>query len=241
WRTSSRPSRSCLVQILVAESNDDREAQSVPIRRDLAEIVVVRHGQTDWNVVDRIQGHSDVQLNEVGRQQTSAVANRLSKEGEITAIYSSDLKRAIKTAEAIATACGVVEVIKDPDLREQNTGKLQGLCENEASDVYPHIYKDFHSSRWDLEIPGGETKEQVYQRCTTCLQNIGLKHKGQRVIVVTHGTVLRSIYRRAFPKDGLAPKVENGSVSILHLFDKDDWVVKSWSDHSHLNQTEEKL
>ncbi|XP_048128350.1 phosphoglycerate mutase-like protein 4 isoform X2 [Rhodamnia argentea] len=210
-------------------------------RADIAEIVVVRHGQTDWNFEHRIQGHSNVQLNEVGRQQTNAVANRLSKEGEISAIYSSDLKRAIETAEAIATACGVAQVIKEPDLREQNTGKLQGLSVSEAANVYPQIFKDFRSRRWDLEIPGGETKDQVYQRCTTCLQNIGLKHKGERVIVVTHGTVFRSIYRRACPKDGPAPKVQNGSVSILHFSGEDKWVMKSWSDHSHLNQTEDKL
>ncbi|XP_048128351.1 phosphoglycerate mutase-like protein 4 isoform X3 [Rhodamnia argentea] len=192
---SAEPAMSCV---------DPREAQSVPIRADIAEIVVVRHGQTDWNFEHRIQGHSNVQLNEVGRQQTNAV-------------------------------------IKEPDLREQNTGKLQGLSVSEAANVYPQIFKDFRSRRWDLEIPGGETKDQVYQRCTTCLQNIGLKHKGERVIVVTHGTVFRSIYRRACPKDGPAPKVQNGSVSILHFSGEDKWVMKSWSDHSHLNQTEDKL
>lgn len=68
-----------------------------------------------------------------------------------------------------------------------------------------------------------------------------LHRAGERVVVVTHGTVLRSIYRRAVPKGGPAPKVQNASVSILHLFGGDDWVIKSWGDHSHLNQTEEKI
>ncbi|XP_039157467.1 phosphoglycerate mutase-like protein 4 isoform X1 [Eucalyptus grandis] len=223
------------------ELNDNRDARSVHPSVDHAEIVVVRHGQTDWNVDYRIQGHLDVKLNEVGRQQTRAVADRLSKEREISTIYSSDLKRAIETTEVIAATCGVREVIKDPDLREQNPGKLQGLSEIEAASLYPQIYEAYRSRRWDQEIPGGESKDQVYRRCTSCLQNIGLKHKGGRVVVVTHGTVHRSIYRQARPNEGPAPKVQNGSISILHLFSRDDWVIKSWGDHSHLNQTEEKL
>ncbi|XP_039158377.1 phosphoglycerate mutase-like protein 4 [Eucalyptus grandis] len=224
------------------ELNDDRDAQSVHPSADHAEIVLIRHGQTDWNVDRRIQGQSDVKLNEVGRQQTRAVADRLFKEREISAIYSSDLKRAIETAEVIAAACGVREVIKDPDLRVQNPGKLQGLSSKEAASLYPQIYEAYRSRSCDQEMPdGGESKYQVYQRCTSCLQNIGLKHKGERVAVVTHGTVHTSIYLQARPNEGPSPKVQNGSISILHLFSRDDWVVKSWGDHSHLNQTEEKL
>ncbi|KAL3722178.1 hypothetical protein ACJRO7_034531 [Eucalyptus globulus] len=239
------------------ELNDDRDAQSFHPSVDHAEIVLIRHGQTDWNVDRRIQGQSDVKLNEVGRQQTRAVADRLSKEREISAIYSSDLKRAIETAEVIAATCGVREVIKDPDLRVQNPGKLQGLSSKEAASLYPQIYEAYRSRSCDQEMPKrildswrawtstwffkGESKYQVYQRCTSCLQNIGLKHKGERVVVVTHGTVHTSIYMQARPNEGPSPKVQNGSISILHLFSRDDWVVKSWGDHSHLNQTEEKL
>lgn len=158
------------------ELNDDKDAQLVHPSVDHAGIVLVRHGQTNWNVDYRIQGHSDVKLNEVGRQQTSEVADRLSKEREISAIYSSDLKRAMETAEVIAATCGVREVIKDPDLREQNPGKLQGLSEKEAASLYPQSYEAYRFRRWDQEIPdGGESKDQVYRRCTSCLQNIGLK------------------------------------------------------------------
>ncbi|KAF8012429.1 hypothetical protein BT93_I0553 [Corymbia citriodora subsp. variegata] len=237
---SAKPAKTTSNSRDAVELNGHEDAQSVPTSVDHAEIIVVRHGQTDWNADYRIQGHLDVKLNETGRRQTSVVADRLSKECEISAIYSSDLKRAMETAEVIAATCGVVEVIKDPDLREQNPGKLQGLSEGEATNIYPQIFKAYRSSRWDQEIPGGESKDQVYQRCTSRLQKIGLKHKGERIVVVTHGTVLRSIYRRARPKDGPAPKVQNASISILHLFNEDDWVIKSWGDHSHLNQTEEK-
>ncbi|CBI41111.3 unnamed protein product, partial [Vitis vinifera] len=72
--------------------------------------IVVRHGETAWNADGRIQGHLDVELNEAGRQQAAAVADRLSKGPRISAVYSSDLKRAFETAQAIATSCGRFEV-----------------------------------------------------------------------------------------------------------------------------------
>ncbi|XP_010028272.2 phosphoglycerate mutase-like protein 4 [Eucalyptus grandis] len=212
--------------------------QSVPIGVDYAEIVVVRHGETEWNADGRIQGHLDVELNEIGRQQATAVGERLSREGKISAIYSSDLKRAFETANSIATACGGLEVIKDPDLRERNLGELQGLQLRAASSVCPKAYKAFLSNKTDQEIPGGgESIDQLYQRCTTCLQNISMKHKGERVVVVTHGGVIRSLHRRACPKRS-AGKVLNTSVNTFHLSDGDKWVLKSWGDVSHLEQTE---
>lgn len=212
--------------------------QSVPIGVDYAEIVVVRHGETEWNADGRIQGHLDVELNEIGRQQATAVSERLSREGKISAIYSSDLKRAFETANSIATACGGLEVIKDPDLRERNLGELQGLQLRAASSVCPKAYKAFLSNKTDQEIPGGgESIDQLYQRCTTCLQNISMKHKGERVVVVTHGGVIRSLHRRACPKRS-AGKVLNTSVNTFHLSDGDKWVLKSWGDVSHLEQTE---
>ncbi|KAF8012428.1 hypothetical protein BT93_I0552 [Corymbia citriodora subsp. variegata] len=239
---SAEQASSCSESRNAIESNGDGDAQSVLISADCTEIFVVRHGRTDWNVERRIQGHLDVGLNEDGRQQARAVADRLSKEGKISAIYSSDLERAIETSKLIATVCGGVEVIKDPDLREQNPGKVQGLVESEATHVYPQIHEAYRSGRWDQEVPGGESKEQVYQRCTACLRSIGLKHKGERVVVVTHGTVFRCLYRMARPNETqFGPKVNNGSISILHLFGGDDWVIKSWGDLSHLNQIDDKL
>ncbi|KAF8041250.1 hypothetical protein BT93_B3244 [Corymbia citriodora subsp. variegata] len=223
---------------VVADLDCGGSDQSVPIGVEYAEIVVVRHGETEWNADGRIQGHLDVELNENGRRQATAVGEKLSREGKISAIYSSDLKRALETANSIATACGGLEVIKDPDLRERNLGELQGLQLRAASSVCPEAYKAFLSNKMDQEIPGGgESIDQLYQRCTTCLQNISMKHKGERVVVVTHGGVIRSLHRRASPKER-SGKVLNTSVNIFHLSDGDNWVLKSWGDVSHLKQTE---
>ncbi|XP_022740502.1 phosphoglycerate mutase-like protein 4 isoform X2 [Durio zibethinus] len=202
-----------------------------------AEIVVVRHGETEWNADARIQGHLDVDLNEAGKQQAASLADRLSKEPKISAVYSSDLKRALVTAETIAARCGGLQVITDADLRERNLGDLQGLILHEAAKLSPKAYKAFLSHRTDQDIPGGgESLDQLYHRCTSSLQRIGRKHKGERVVVVSHGGVIRSLYKRACPDGKPGGKVLNTSVNIFHLSDE-DWTIKTWGDVSHLEQT----
>ncbi|KAK8685878.1 hypothetical protein V6N13_124910 [Hibiscus sabdariffa] len=202
-----------------------------------ADIVVVRHGETEWNADGRIQGHLDVELNEAGKQQAVLVADRLSKEPKISAVYSSDLKRALVTAETIAARCGGLEVITDPDLRERNLGDLQGIVFREASKLSPKAHKAFLSCRTDQDIPGGgESLDRLFQRCTSSLQRIGKKHKGERVVVVSHGGVIRSLYQRACPNGKSGGKVLNTSVNIFHLSDE-EWTIKSWGDVSHLQQT----
>ncbi|XP_010028271.2 phosphoglycerate mutase-like protein 4 isoform X1 [Eucalyptus grandis] len=221
---------------VAAEMVCNGDAQSVSIGVNYPEIIVIRHGETDWNVEGRFQGTLDVELNENGRQQATAVGERLSKEGKISAIYSSELKRAFETANLIATACGGLEVIKDPGLRERNLGDLQGLQPHAAASVCPEAYKALLSQKTDQELPGGgESIAQVYQRCITCLRNISVKHKGQRVVAVTHGGVLQTLHVQACPNNQPV-KFLNTSVNIFHLSDGDNWVFKSGVDISHLNQ-----
>ncbi|KAL6993710.1 phosphoglycerate mutase (2,3-diphosphoglycerate-independent) [Sarracenia purpurea var. burkii] len=203
-----------------------------------AEIIVIRHGETDWNASKRLQGQLDVELNDVGRKQAAAVAHRLSRERKISVVYSSDLKRALDTAETIASSFEGLQVIKDPDLRERHLGDLQGLVHHEASKISPKAYRAFLSYRTDQEIPGGgESLDHLYDRCTSALERIGSKHRGERVVVVTHGGVIRALFERASPSE--QPKrVLNTSVNIFHLFDGDIWTLKSWGDVSHLSQNE---
>ncbi|KAL2906206.1 Phosphoglycerate mutase-like protein 4 [Bienertia sinuspersici] len=120
------------------------------------EIIVVRHGETDWNALGKLQGQLDVDLNETGRQQAIAVAERLSMEPNISAIYSSDLKRAFETAEMIASKYkNGLEVIRDQDLRERHLGALQGHVYQELAKLTPKAYEAFKSHRSDQEIPVG--------------------------------------------------------------------------------------
>ncbi|XP_021714255.1 phosphoglycerate mutase-like protein 4 isoform X1 [Chenopodium quinoa] len=203
------------------------------------EIIVVRHGETDWNVIGKMQGQLDVELNEIGRQQAVAVAERLSKEPNISAIYSSDLKRALVTAEAIASRCGGLEVIRKKGLRERHVGDLQGHVYQDIAKLNPKAYEAFKSHRSDQEIPGGgESRDQLYNRCTSLVQRIGENHRGQRVIVVSHGGAIRTLFNRAAAKGKHPEKISNTSIGIIQLSDGDMWSIKSWNDASHLKQSE---
>ncbi|XP_010550379.1 PREDICTED: phosphoglycerate mutase-like protein 4 [Tarenaya hassleriana] len=214
------------------------DSDSNSVDRDYAEIVVVRHGETSWNAERRIQGHLDVELNDAGRQQAARVAERLSKEPKISFVYSSDLKRALVTAEIIAARCGGLEVVTDPDLRERHLGDMQGVVYQDVPRMFPEAHKAFLSHRTDVEIPGGgESLDTLYDRCTSALQRIGDKHKGQRVVVVTHGGVIRALYERARPDGRNAGKVMNTSVNVFRLYEGEKWAIQVWGDVSHLDQT----
>ncbi|WCJ31087.1 Phosphoglycerate mutase family protein [Euphorbia peplus] len=224
--------RSSTHVVKMAQSSDSTSSV------DYAEIILVRHGETDWNADGRLQGHLDVELNEVGRQQAVTVADRLSKEPKISAIYSSDLKRALVTAETIASRCGGVQVFQDKDLRERHLGFLQGLVLSEAAKISPEAYQSFLCRRNDQDIPGGgESLDQLYERCTSSIQRIASKHIGERVIVVAHGGVIRALYRRACPNKKLVGKIVNTSINIFQISGDKNWTLKVWGDVSHLNQS----
>ncbi|PIN03733.1 Phosphoserine phosphatase [Handroanthus impetiginosus] len=113
----------------------------------------------------------------IGRQQTVVVADRLSRDLKISAVYSFDLKRAFDTAEMIAKSRGKVEVTKVPNLQERYLGDLQGVLFDETNKVNPEAHKVFKSDQDDQEIPGGgESRIKLYQHCTSALQGIAKKH-----------------------------------------------------------------
>ncbi|CAK7340244.1 unnamed protein product [Dovyalis caffra] len=198
------------------------------------EIVLVRHGETNWNAAGRIQGQLESELNEVGQKQAVAIAERLAKELKPTIVYSSDLKRARDTADLIAKKCFCPEVIVVPELKERHVGSIQGLFWNEGKEKEPEAYDAFFSPQNDLEIAGGgESFNQLCDRSFAALEKIASKHNGERVIVVTHGGVLRAIYMR-ITEESSCGKLLNASVNVVHVSDK-KWEVKSWSDVAHLS------
>ncbi|KAF8654398.1 hypothetical protein HU200_061580 [Digitaria exilis] len=206
---------------------------------DFTEVVIVRHGETSWNASRIIQGHLDAELNDIGRQQAVAVAHRLSKEAKPAAIYSSDLKRAAETAQTIARICNLPNVVLDPALRERHIGDMQGLKFEDAATQRPEAYKAFLSHKRNQQIPGGgESLDQLSERCVTCLYNIVEKHKGERVIVVSHGGTIRELYRHASPTRPLHGKIHNTSVSVILVSATTGrCIVKMCGDISHLQKT----
>ncbi|XP_057419540.1 phosphoglycerate mutase-like protein 4 [Lotus japonicus] len=219
----------------MAESSINDSFSSHP-HLDLTEIVVVRHGETAWNAQGLIQGQADIELNEAGRMQAAAVAKRLSREPKISAVYSSDAQRALETAQIIASTCGGLEVFKDFDLRERHMGELQGLVYHGLEKTNPIGYKALKSEDENQKIPGGgESIVQLFERCKSALLRIGRNHKGERVVVVSHGASIHTLHKWACPNER-STHIHNTSISVFHLYGEDKWTLKIWGDVSHLNQ-----
>ncbi len=148
--------------------------------------MLVRHGQTDWNLARRWQGHLDIPLNENGRRQARLLASRLATL-PIKAIYSSDLVRASETAEIVAKRLKIQPIL-DPALRERNGGSFQGLTFEELQEQFPVMWR-----RVRLEYatpPGGESLYEVAKRLTSAFEAISRRHKGEMVMLVSHGGAL---------------------------------------------------
>lgn len=160
-------------------------------------LLLVRHGETDWNAEGRLQGHTDRPLNDFGRRQARALADRLAGE-DVTAVYASDLERARETAEILAERLGL-PVVTEPDLRERNWGNWEGLTGAER----------------DRVEYAGEAIEAHAERVLRAVRQIAELHPGGRIVVVTHGGSLRRVQVAAY---GVAlPIVENCAVwAVTH-------------------------
>jgi broad specificity phosphatase PhoE len=155
-------------------------------------LLLVRHGETDWNAEGRLQGHTDRPLNDHGRRQAKDLADRLADEGA-DAIYASDLSRARETAEIVGTRLGLPVVI-DADLREKDWGSWEGLTGDERAHVEQVA----------------ESTEAHRDRVMRAVRRIVERHPGQRVVVVTHGGSLRRVQASL---NGIAePVVDNCAV-----------------------------
>jgi probable phosphoglycerate mutase len=199
-------------------------------------LVLVRHGETAWNVEGRIQGHLDIPLNPLGEAQAQAVGKRLARE-KFSSVYASDLMRALCTARPAVSEPDDT-IVKDPRLRERHLGVLQGLTGHEAREMYPAAWQAFKSRDPELPLPGGESLGEFSRRVSSFLEDMAKKHAGDRILAVTHGGVLDAAYRHALGMPlSLARDfpIYNASVNIL-CHDLRGWRIQSWGDISHLPQ-----
>jgi probable phosphoglycerate mutase len=151
-------------------------------------LLLWRHGQTDWNAADRVQGQSDVDLSGVGRAQAQAAAARLA-DLRPDLIIASDLRRAADTAGALAAITGL-EITYDARLRERNYGRWQGLTNAEIADRWPA-----ESKRWHAGLPvsgfGIEDLDEVGKRVADALQDAGAAAPDGTIVVASHGSAIR--------------------------------------------------
>ena len=204
---------------------------------DVTRVFAVRHGETAWNVENRIQGQLDIALNELGRWQAQRLAAALAGEA-IDAIYTSDLRRTVDTAAPTARG-GRIAAAADAGLRERSFGVFEGLTFTEIEQRWPE-----QSARWRRREPefgaeGGETLSAFYARSVATTTRLVAAHPGQTIMIVTHGGVLDCLYRAASRIALDAPrswKIGNASINRL-LYTPQGFTLIGWSDDHHLEDS----
>lgn len=201
-------------------------------------LVLVRHGETDWNRSRRLQGQTDIPLNERGQWQASRTAEVLSRRHQdlpFDRVYSSDLSRAWQTAQAFADL-EKTPLHPAPDWRERAYGVLEGHDPESAAAALPEVAQAWRSRLPEHPIPGGESLLQFAGRVRTALDHLGQAHRGQRLLLFTHGGVLDIVYREIMGLPLDAPRqhsLVNAGINEVALSDQ-GWQLLLWGDDSHL-------
>jgi len=154
--------------------------------------VLVRHGQTEWNRVERFRGRADVPLNETGLAQAEATGRRVAAEWRPAAVYSSPLSRALRTAEAIARHFGL-PVQPHPGLLDIHYGEWQGLTPDEVRQRWPEAARDWYEAPHLARIPGGETLDDLRSRGLAAVKELAARHEGGTIVLVGHTVINRII------------------------------------------------
>jgi probable phosphoglycerate mutase len=213
------------------------------IAPDAARLLLIRHGETEWNTEGRIQGFRDIALSDRGQRQAQVLARHLAVQA-IDAVYASDLARAIATATPLAAQRGQAVRI-DARLKERGFGLFEGSTYAEAEAKWPNEYAIWRQRDPGHALPGGESFRDARARVMACLEEIAQRHAGRTVALVTHGGVLDIIYRAAHgipwetPRSHLLP-----NASINHVIARapgPHLQVVAWADHAHLDAAGDEL
>lgn len=183
----------------------------------MLKLYLVRHGETDWNVDGRLQGLSDIELNTRGEAQAQRLATRLADEGEFSAIYTSPLRRAARTAEFIGKTLELA-LITDPRLMERSLGQLEGLTMSQIREQFPEVHRAWHEGGVRPHVPDEESREDFVVRAREFISHVRANHLEGNVIVVTHGGTLNMLLMAALHLDVEHPLpfwIDNASLNIV--------------------------
>jgi probable phosphoglycerate mutase len=204
----------------------------------VTDLLLIRHGETAWNAEKRLQGHLDIDLNEVGRRQARALA-RILRDEPLDGIFASDLSRARETAQHVAALRGM-EVHVDAGLRERCYGGFEGMLYADIEGVYPEAYRAWKARDIDARFPPGqfraETMREFYERAVSAVTRIADSHRGRRLALVTHGGVLECAYRAAQNLGFDRPRDFDIFNASINRFSWDGQSLKlvHWGDTRHL-------
>lgn len=200
----------------------------------MVKIILVRHGETDWNLVKRIQGgESDTPLNETGKRQAVSLAARLKNE-KITAVFSSPLQRALHTAQAIAASHHLkVKVL--PSLKEIRVGTLEGCLASDITQRFDEYMCGDEAGNKPHTLPGAESMEDLQKRAWDTITSLTAEHSNSTLVLVTHYFVIMAIVCRVLdlPLYRIARlKLANGTISSFTV-DASSLRLDLFNDGSH--------
>jgi len=202
----------------------------------MVEIILVRHGETNWNSAEIFRGRADVPLNDIGVEQAERLGDYLSGE-KIDVIYSSPLQRAVQTAGAIARRQDL-DVNTVVNLTDIDYGQWQGLSSDEVADRYPELYQDWLDTPEQVRIPGGESLEDVRCRAMPFLEDAVARCGEGRIVLVSHRVVNKVLICALLGLDNSSfwnVKMETGGITRF-VFDRGRVVLTGHNDTSHLSR-----
>jgi probable phosphoglycerate mutase len=209
----------------------------------MTEIILIRHGETAWNAIRKLQGHCDIPLNAEGTRQAKALASALQNE-KLDAIISSDLQRAVQTAGEIARLQGIPTRI-DAGLRERCFGGFEGMLYSELPERFPQEYAAWRSRDPDFHFPPsaldssytGESIRQFHQRSISTISHYAQQFQGKKIALVAHGGVLECAYRAAkkLPLNALREvTIYNASINRFR-YTENGLQLMQWGEIAHLD------
>ena len=205
----------------------------------MTRLILVRHGETDWNRVERFRGRIDIELNETGHRQAQAVASRVGA-WKPDAIYSSPLKRALQTAQPLAEACGL-ELRPLEGIVDIEYGACAGLSPEEFFTRYPDLHRTWLEAPHLVQFPEGESLEQVRTRASIAVEEVCAAHAKETVVLVSHVVVNRALICAVLGLDNSSfwkIAQDNGAISILNAQD-DEYRLVLFNDTCHLEALSE--
>ncbi|NMM80009.1 phosphoglycerate kinase [Acidovorax sp. SRB_14] len=206
----------------------------------MTELILIRHGETDWNRELRFQGQVDVPLNATGHAQAQRLAQRLAREGvRADHLVSSDLLRTQQTAQPVLGALLPqlrLEALVDRALREQSFGVVDGMRVADIQAQHAGAWAQWLRFQADSGMPGGETTRQFHARVMDALRRLAQAHAGQTLVVVTHGGVLDMVWRTAHGLGLAGPRqsdIPNAAFNRVRMHG-DAIDILRWADTRHL-------
>ena len=223
------------------KTTSDSEDRPGPAQEATTTVLLIRHGQTEWNALGLVQGHTNSQLTSLGRRQARALTNLIVDAPPILApymlgdrpqaLYTSDLGRTQETAQPLAATLAL-DAVAEPALREMNFGELEGLRWSEVEASYPDVARQLWGPEADpaARAPGGESRMDMHTRSLAAIKDIAVRHAGNTVAVVSHGGVISYFMRSVLgvpPEHRPGFSTPNGAIAAFR-FKEDRFKMLCW-------------